>query len=635
MRRQFFISIAALLSIGSIANAETLSQYVSACRTQLGIPSTTTWNPTDCYDGDLFAEGGEVSDYIGHRRVTDQVDYAFICRWLKGDKVARQKAISVEATLHNRQNGQTCFFSALDSLPPNAESKVSPMVVSPLASNATSYWTTPADVNQNLRCINCHVSGVYIATPRIAPFLSKYGLMNNGHDTLSEVTADELSLPNPTANEKYRAVVTPPASTSAFATWNTEKHASLASFGCSDGCHLVGADSPQQLDIKATRRGPETVLPGFESIMFMIDNVGAMAPRQWDSHYRWINLDTSGDGVEKENFADAMNATHLAVPNLALPANFDGSSCPTGSVPNDMEVHAVGVNVENSFSFRGMSNIGETFRTFNLKDGLVCLNSDQDPNVTCRDFDVGYLCPNGSWTNTFWNHTVNSNGGDDHEERSFSNNAIVAACGGRQPVGIRARYFIATRGGQSPQIVIGPNDRLARMSQYGLTCNNSEQPDGQCSNYVARFQGCVAKPATENHRLSDVFTGKFLTATSSTSGAAVKNTASASTRQTWAIEHVKNTEYVRLKNTTTNTYLNVTSSAEQAIVVTSTSSTATSQMWTIESVIYAPSDFRFKNLGTGKYLTSQDPALAADKANLVVYSQGKNPSWTTQRWVIN
>ena len=635
MRKQFFMRISALLAICAFqANAEDLAQYVSACRTQLSIPTTTTWNPMDCYDGDLFAVGGETSDYLGYRKVTDQVDYAFICRWLKGDKVARQKAISVEATLHNRQTGQTCYFSAKDSLL-TAESLVSPMVVSPLASNASTYWTTPSDVNQNIRCIDCHVSGVYLATPRIAPYLSKYGLMNNGHDTLAKVAASELSLLNPTSNEKYRAVVTPPPATSAFAQWNTLKHGHLASNGCSDGCHLVGADSPQQADITRTRRGPDTVLPGFLSISFMIDNAGAMPPYQWDSAYRWINLDTSGDGVERENFADAMKATQLAVPYLALPENFDGSSCPTGSVPSDMEAHAVGVGVENSFTSYAVNALAEKFRAFNLKEGLVCLNSDQDPNVSCRDFDVGYLCPNGSWTSQFWNHTVNSNGGDDHEERSFSNSAILAACGGKQPIGIRARYFIATRGGMSEQLVIGPNDRLARLSPYGLTCNNSEQPDGTCSNYTVRYQGCVAKPATENHRLSDVFTGKFLTATSSTSGAAVKNTASASTRQTWAVEHVANTEYVRLKNTTTNTYLNVTSSAESAIVVTSTGSSATSQMWVMEPVVYAPFDFRFKNLGTGKYLTAQDPAAAADKANLVIYSQGKNPSWTSQRWVIN
>src|SRR5689334_16482852 len=205
MQGKFFTRIAALLAICSVANAEDLNQYVSACRTQLSIPATTTWSPMDCYDGDLFALGGETSDYIGYRKVTDQVDYAFICRWLKGDKQLRQKAISVESTLHNRQNGNTCYFSAIDSLSANAESKVSPMVVSPLASNANTYWTTPADVNENVRCINCHVSGVYLATPRIVPYLAKYGLVNNGHDTLSEVAASELSLLNPTANERYRA----------------------------------------------------------------------------------------------------------------------------------------------------------------------------------------------------------------------------------------------------------------------------------------------------------------------------------------------------------------------------------------------------------------------------------------------
>src|SRR5688500_777493 len=123
MRKPLSWSSTALLVLCSVqANAETLSQYVSACRTQLSIPANVTLSTMDCYDGDLFALGGEVSDYIGYRKVTDQVDMAFICRWLFGDKTARQKAISVEATIHNRQNGNTCFFSAIDSIPPNAES---------------------------------------------------------------------------------------------------------------------------------------------------------------------------------------------------------------------------------------------------------------------------------------------------------------------------------------------------------------------------------------------------------------------------------------------------------------------------------------------------------------------------------
>ena len=122
----------------------------------------------------------------------------------------------------------------------------------------------------------------------------------------------------------------------------------------------------------------------------------------------------------------------------------------------------------------------------------------------------------------------------------------------------------------------------------------------------------------------------------STPGAAVKGQPlnGGWNTQSWALEPVTNTEYVRLKNTGTNTYLNVTSSAESAIVVTSTGSTADGQRWIVEPVFFS-SDFRLKNLGTGKYLTVQDPKLASDQNFLAVYSQGKNPGWTSQRWVIN
>jgi len=632
--RKLFINIAVLLGICSVAQAETLAQYVSACRTQLNIPTTTTLSTMDCYDGDLFAQGGEISDYFGHRKVTDQVDLAFVCRWIKGSKAAREGAISVEATLHNRQNGKTCFFSAIDSIPPNAESKVPSMVISPLATNASTYWTTPDEVNQKLRCVSCHVSGVYIATPRIVPFLSKQGLVNNGHDTSSNVTSGDLASPNPTASEKYRAVVTPPPAVSAFANWNSLKH-SYASTSCSGGCHTIGSNSPQQFDITASRKGPETVLPGIESQLSMIGNAGAMPPSQFDSHYRWINLDTAGDGSEKENFADAMNATSLLVPNIALP---DWSPCGANGTPTYMEAHAIGVHPDNAFTTDSVLWLTEKLRTFNAKDGLSCVNADQDSGVRCRDFDVSYLCPNGNWTN-FYNRTVNTGQNDDNELRNTAiNNLINATCGtGVKPLGIKARFYVDTRGGPVPQYVGGPADRLARFSQFGLTCNNADQPDGQCNNYTVRYQGCAVPPATATKRLTNVFTGKVLTASSSTSGAAAKGQPlnSGWNTQTWAIEVVKNTEYVRVRNTGTGTYLNVTSSAEQATVVTSTSaSTAPGQMWIIEPIIFS-TDFRLKNLGSGKYLTSQDPASASDPNFLAIYSQGKNTAWTSQRWVIN
>ena len=618
----------ALGMLNAHAQVNEFTTYVGQCKTSLGFADSNIPATVDCYDGVLFEEHSPIRDFVVYKKVTDQVDLTMACRWLGGSKTDRKTAVSLEMMLHNRVNGNTCVFQAKEPTQFAAPS----LAVGPTSAGASNYWKAPSEINSgSTRCVGCHVSGPYISTPLIAPALAKYGLLNNGHDTLSNMTIDDLKNTNPNVHAKYHFVG------AAFATWDKERNTFLDSpeSGCSQGCHLIGTGVANTTGSFVIAPAGTVLANPFDYLHSRIEPAGVMPPYAWDSHYRWMNLDTAGDGSEQENFDKAIKATSLLVPYIALPVQFDGNFCPTGNVPQDMEVHAVGVDVENSFSYSSLNNLAEKFRSFNLKDGLVCLNSDQDPGLTCRDFDVSYLCPSGNWTNTFWNHTVNSNGGDDHEERSFSNNQIVAACGGKQPVGIRARYFLATRGGLSPQIVIGPNDRLARMSQYGITCNNSEQPDGQCSNYVVRYQGCGAKPLTENHRLSDVFTGKFLTASSSVNGAAAKNTASGSTRQTWAIEHVTNTEYVRLKNTTTGTYLNVTSSAEQATVVTSTSSTATSQMWIIEPVIFAPSDFRFRNLGTGKYLTSQDPALASDKANLAIYSQGKNPSWTSQRWVIN
>jgi hypothetical protein len=620
---------AGFLALGTLvaqAQVNEFTTYVGQCKSSLGFVDSDIPATIDCYDGVLFDTEPPASDYVVYRRVNDQVDLTMACRWLGGNKQTdRRTAISIEMMLHNRQNGNTCVFSGKQV----TQFAVPSLTTGVTSAGASSFWHPPSHVNSNgPRCVGCHVSGPYISTPKIAPVLAKYGLLNNGHDTLSNMSFADLGNSNPNVHAKYHFIG------AAFSTWDSERNTfvNTSDSSCSQGCHLVGTNSPQG-SIGVAPAGD--ILKGPVDYLNKIFAAGVMPPYSWDSHYRWMNLDTAGDGSEQENFAKAMTATSTLVPNIALPVKFDGNFCPTGNVPQDMEVHAVGVDVENSFSYSGLSNVAEKFRNFNLKDGLVCLNADQDPGVSCRDFDVSYLCPSGTWTSTFWNHTVNSNGGDDHEERSFSNSAIRAACGNKDPVGIRARYFIATRGGQSAQIFIGPNDRLARMSQYGITCNTSEQPDGKCSNYVVRYQGCVNKPVTENHRLSDVFTGKFLTASSSVNGAAVRNTASASTRQTWAIEHVTNTEYVRLKNTTTGTYLNVTSSAEQATVVTSTGSSATSQMWIIEPVVFAPLDFRFRNLSTGKYLTSQDPALAADKANLAVYSQGKNPSWTSQRWVIN
>jgi len=376
------------------------------------------------------------------------------------------------------------------------------------------------------------------------------------------------------------------------------------------------------------------LIPSISAVIDDIVATGFMPPYEFDSPHRWINLDTPGNGVETESFADAMSATGMAPPNF-LPV-INNFNCPFPSVPRNLEAHAVGIDAANSFiatpAFSQNFGIAETLKSFNLKDGLVCLNSDQDPFVTCRDFDVSYLCKNGNWTQ-FFNHTVNSSGGDDHEERSFSNTQIVAACGNSQPVGIRARYFINGRGGQIPQIIVGPNDRLARFSQYGLTCNNADQPDGQCSNYVVRFDDCTTPPATVTQHLTSSWTGKQLTATSSTNNTPVMGqTAAGTSSQQWALEPVTNTEYVRLRNLGRNTYLTTPSSTESVAIVSATSSTSNNQRWVVEPVVFTGEalSVRLRNLGTGKYLTLHDQT-----SNSTVLSQTKNASWASQRWVLN
>lgn len=647
MKKSNFYSInICLLFISLHVNAETLSQYVSACESQLGFQASNIPSTLDCYDGDLFAPGpSPISDYIGYRRITDQVDLTFACRWLGGDKTDRKTAVSIELMLHNHQNDKTCFFAAKNQGPGFA---IPSLITSPVncaqpnTSNcaADAYWLQPPDVDTTLRCIGCHVSGPYIATPRIAPYLAKYGLLNNGHDTLSNVSINDLFTPN--KNVKYHVVIpTANGVVGAFSQWDSLKQSYInpVDSSCSLGCHMIGTSSTQGA-VSINPAG--TVLLDPQEVLDSIFQAGAMPPYDESSDYRWINLDTPGDGVESENYAAAMSATNTLIPHLFDRSNYNctpngitnllpGTSNNVASVPNDvptdLEAHAVGIDAANSFVYSQVSWITEKLKYFDLKDGLLCQDADQDPGVTCRDFDVSYLCSNGTWT-PFYNHTVNSGGGDDHEERTYVNAQVVAACGNTQPVGIRARVFLAARGGPVPQVIIGPNDRLARFSQYGLTCNNSDQPDGKCSNYVVRYHYCGNPPASSYAaHLTSSYTGKQLTATSNSNGALVKGQPSTSgwNTQQWSIEPVANTEYVRLRDMGTNTYLNVTG---QSTVVTSSFSTATSEMWILEPVTYG-NDYRLKNLSSGKYLTIADASNYSP-----IYSQSKNPGSTSQRWLI-
>lgn len=612
-----------------VVPAESLTTYVQACQSQLNFQNIPVPN-LDCYDGDLFVKSNDpvldpINDYLGYKKITDEVDLTFACRWLFGSKSSRETPVSVEVMIHNRINGNTCFFSAKGPLSGEA-TRPSSLITSPTSSSASVYWDAPAKVDAHVRCVGCHVSGPYIATPLIAPFLAKYGLLNNGHDTLSNVSFDDLATPN--KNVKYHAVHGAVNGVpGAFSLWDSLKQSYInpGDSSCALGCHMLGTASPQG-DVLQPFFVSTTVLAGPAHQLEKINDAGVMAPFEDNSDYRWINLDAAGDNVETENFANAKNATSTMVPKLL-------NNC---TAPGIMEAHAVGN--ENTFIISQPSRyafLPDRLSVFNVKEGLICLNKEQD-NGQCQDYRIRYQCtaPSGikSWTN-WYNLDSQTNDGD-YEERYKATN-VCTSPSGSIATSIEAAFTHPSNGWIYSSI--GPNDKLARISPYGLTCNNSDQPDGQCSNYVVRYSNCTSSPAATTKRFASVFTGRQVTATSNANNALAKGQPRNTSwnTQSWVIEPVTNTEFVRLKNIGTNTYLNVTTQAESATVVTYTlNDTWDSQKWIVEPVS-GSNDVRFKNLWSGRYLTIGDVTTTDPNRDYApIFSQALNTSWSSQRWIL-
>ena len=143
-----------------------------------------------------------------YARVNESVDMTGACRWLHPEQPT-PRAVSIEVNVHNRDTGKTCFFSARSVILPGAGIETSdPQMVSPTATGAANYWKRPDEIaNTGIECVGCHVNGPYIASPRIAPYLERLGLLNNGHDTYLDATS----------SRNYRAV-SPPAG--AFSNWD-------------------------------------------------------------------------------------------------------------------------------------------------------------------------------------------------------------------------------------------------------------------------------------------------------------------------------------------------------------------------------------------------------------------------------
>ena len=599
--------------VTATASAETLAEYVNSCKSDLGIG--TPLPALSCNNGLLFApnHGGQdkTSDRVGYSRITDAVDLVFACRWFFQNAGTGG---SVEMLIHNRQTGHTCFFAAKN--PSESNSGVSGTIVPPDdAANASNYWMQPAEMDSavdrqdpgaHLRCVECHAAGPYIASPRIAPFLARFGLLNDGHDTNANMNPNDMQ-PGP----HYSAIGGGPANDpnnpsnpSVFKAWNS---IALAQFNdadgnlkpdpvaCTTGCHAIALKSTNHsIGLNGFNLIPSISL-AIEAVINKahVQNgqvIQQIMPPDTYSDYRWVNMDTPTNGDNSE--IETVQRLQQLYPSLA---------CPSGASPAFVQARVVGGD-----AIYDTSGYQDKLRTFNLKDGLTCFSADQTNSHACLDYQTQYKCPSGSWTGWI---NVTSGQANDNEARS---NGIVGAriqsvCGFQtSPVAIQARF---TSPGTSNVIIIdGPPDRLAQFDNSGLRCNNGDQGLLTCSNYVVRF----VCPNTASTVLTTLRTDHsdangqptFLTQAISTVNSGINNQylQNMAQPQQWFVEPVTNFSN-RL-------------------------------FWTIP-VSDRSRAVRLKSRWTGHYATTNDVNRGPNPQNPLFWllAQAQQVAWETQVWI--
>lgn len=594
MREKIFFafSLASLLFSSPASIAETLEEYVAACKAELGFTQAEDFN---CNDGERFYGGpnfnGPQNDFVGHRAVNSNVDAIFACRWgyPKYDSDPITSAKTVELLLHNRKNGKTCFFASRNDAPAGVVN-----IISPTKPEASTYWQQPTQVDANFQCAGCHVAGPYIASVHIADKLAKFGLLNDGHDTIVIGNNGQ-----PVANA-YQVVG------QTFNHWNNlirNQFLTRHDMTCAESCHAIayGSNAPGIYDYYGDVR--HYVVQSISSVISSLENNGEMPPREFESaygksSYRWINLGTPDGSGERESFVEAK----LKFPELL-------SYC---DEPGAVEARAVG----SDFIFSS-NPFPDVLSRFNLRDGLTCLNNQQ-PSGKCNNYQTRYLC-DGQWTAWLNRDTPNATG--DHEGRESLN-----PC--NNPTAIEAKTTVNS----VTYRAYGPNDRLASFDKNGLACRNEDQrAGGTCFNYVVHYKNCATLP-TVTKRLRNVWSGRFVTATNTGNDSETRaqplNTSWSS--QHWAIEPYAGRHYVRLRNLWSGTYLNAQSDTDNAMaVVYALNDSWTSQHWIIEPV-NGTDQIRLKNAWTNRYLT------VADSGNYSpILLQNLNPGWTSQIWIMD
>jgi hypothetical protein len=451
-----WLAALAVLLAPAMTQAAKLVEQVNHCKQVLQvtalIPAGSCFAPASVYFDSRIAGPSRLSYF----RLSDQVDALVHCENINEPAKTLKADSKLLVLIHRRDTGATCVFNRKHPNYLSAANKTTPnfpaieLANSAQNSTADAYWQRPPGpgnaeeaIANNDNCFQCHkASGPYVIG-NSAQAMQTFGLINNHHDTHNDrytaVDFDLIAGGIPSGTQRVAVEFDPNNGT------------------CGGACHNF---NPEHAD------NPGDALP---SLMDALAAEGIMPPSQSTSPYRWINRDHPWNGTgDVETRATAQQ-------------EFPHFTCAN---PTRTEAHIQGFNNV----FRSDQFAPDRVRTFNMRDGLQCVNADNTGGRTCRDYQTRYLCKDNSNNTEYWSSWYNvdspSNGGDYENRSSYQN-----LCTKGPSMAIQARWN--TGSAQSPvwsAEVWGPNDRLAQFDNQGLQCVNSSQGSGQtCQNYVVRF----------------------------------------------------------------------------------------------------------------------------------------------------
>lgn len=198
--------------VPSSAFAETLSAYTAACTVNIGLTTIPSYS---CSQGATTGtlEINTPNNRLGRVPTSNpNVDAVFLCR---GYDSATNTSDLNAIILHNKINGQTCFF--------DAKPGTSATVPGPTASNASTFWADPP--NMIGECQTCHAGDPFIVTPGLVSAMTNQGMLKKGRNLRG-----------------VYSIVSSSNSSSHFYNWNAERLRSAPS--CSSSCHFSGNASP-------------------------------------------------------------------------------------------------------------------------------------------------------------------------------------------------------------------------------------------------------------------------------------------------------------------------------------------------------------------------------------------------------